>query len=138
MFSRRQFLPSVQSPEFRPQHVFVARNSLTEPLVLGPRVEHCLQTESIRVFHVLVQSCAERPIAQKDQSDLFHEAKKVDLVFRRDFNLDRRRDRSVVGLRQVRRVRVLVEWVRLLIYLSGEIDGSSLRCECTADSQCAC
>jgi hypothetical protein len=59
-------MPGVQSPEFRPQRVFIARDSL----MLSPRAEHCLQTESIWIFHVLVQSRAECPSAQKDQSDL--------------------------------------------------------------------
>jgi hypothetical protein len=76
MFSRRQFLPSVQSPEFRPQRVFVARNSLTEPLVLGPRAEHCLQTESIRVFHVLVQRALNAPLRRKISLICFMRRKK--------------------------------------------------------------
>ena len=53
VFGRRQCLPGVQRPEFRPQRVFIARDSLTESLVLGPRAEHGLETKSIWIFYAL-------------------------------------------------------------------------------------
>jgi hypothetical protein len=50
--------------------VFIARDSLTESLVLAPRGKYGLQTKSIWVFHVLIQPGAECSVAQKDQSNL--------------------------------------------------------------------
>jgi hypothetical protein len=65
--------------------MFIAGDSLNKSLVHSPRAKHCLQTESIWVLHILIQSRAECPVTQKNQSDLFHEAEKVEVVFRRDF-----------------------------------------------------
>ena len=83
--------------------MFIARDSLTESLVLAPRGKYGLQTKSIWVFHVLIQAGAECPVAPKDQSDLFHEPEKLDVVLRGDFDFERNGNWSVVALRQVKR-----------------------------------
>ena len=106
--------------------MFITRDSLPESLVLAPRGKHGLQTKSIWVFHILIQSGAECPVAQKDQSDLFHEPEKLDVVFRGDFDFERNGNRPVVALRQVKRTLLLLERMSLLVYFRRKIDRQPL------------
>lgn len=101
-FGTRRFLAEVQRPEFRPKRIFISRESLISSVQRCPRAVHGLETESIGIFNILIQPGIECSVTQKDQSNLFHEAKESDVVLRSDFNLDGRRDRPVVSLWQIR------------------------------------